>query len=121
MSLQFDENKHGTRARFDEVVTAEAERRLKTGGMEGSSLVSAVITTLKKQGPLNPGHAPRDVDEELVDGCNNKPNGSGSENYLSNLFATVYVEEPPMRSVVLLLVNIDLYCGSLRCQHVLTS
>lgn len=49
ITMGYDAEKHGARARFDDVVTAEVERWLKTGVLEVSSLVSAVVTTFKKK------------------------------------------------------------------------
>lgn len=65
MSMEFDEKTHGTRARFDELFTAETERRLKAAGVDGSTLVSIVVSTLKKHGPLNPGHVCGDMEDEV--------------------------------------------------------
>lgn len=47
ISMEYDENKHGTRARFDELVTAETERRMEAAWLNGSTLVSAVVSILK--------------------------------------------------------------------------
>lgn len=65
MSMVYDEGKHGSKADFDELVTAETNRRLSACGVEGSSLVSAVVSTLKRDGPLNPGNLPVDAADNL--------------------------------------------------------
>lgn len=67
ISMEYNEKTHGNRAEFDRLVAEETDKRLNACGIEGSSLISAVVSTLKRDGPLNPGNVP-DEAEQYVPG-----------------------------------------------------
>lgn len=56
--MEYDENKDGNCAAFDRMVIEETNKRLNACGIEGSSQISAVVSTLRIEGPLNPGNFP---------------------------------------------------------------
>lgn len=58
--IKYDEAKHRTVHKFDELVTAETERRLKATEIEGSNVVAGVVSLFKQNGVPNPGAVPTD-------------------------------------------------------------
>lgn len=62
--LKYDPSKHRSAAEYDGLIVAETERRLRATGIEGSEVVSGVVSMLKEQGASNPGELPPDPDQD---------------------------------------------------------
>lgn len=50
-SMKCDKEVHGSKSHFDELVCAKPDKRMRACGVEGSSLVSAVMSMLEKNPP----------------------------------------------------------------------
>lgn len=58
VSMEYDESKHSIPTQFDAFVENEAERRLIAIGVEGTSLVTALVSTLKTKFVAEPEDTP---------------------------------------------------------------
>lgn len=67
-SMECDASKHRTMAEFADLVRRETDRHLKETGIKGSNVVAGVVSTLKKNGVLNPVDVPIEQNEEGMGG-----------------------------------------------------
>lgn len=63
--MLYGESKHGSKDDFDKLITEETDRRLQECGVEGSSIVAAAVSTLKRNGPISTENIP--VEGQIVE------------------------------------------------------
>lgn len=76
--MEYNEDEHGSLKHFDEVVQQETERRLKVGDIEGSSLISAVMGTFKRDGVHNPGDIRMETNVDDADEIHEAKHNAGT-------------------------------------------